>query len=123
MGAWTTTGKSRLFEIGTTAAPTPTLYLALYSNSANPAGTPTELTLSGYARVTCVLVLNSTDHASNAYDLVFGPLGAGSYLGVAILESPLGGTPWFWDDESGPITIPAASNVTFLAGTLQLVRV
>lgn len=122
MAGWTLYGKQQLFAVGTGAIDPPILYLALYSTSADPAGPPTELVLAGYGRVAVDFALDSVDHASNAGDVDFGPLEAGSYLGVAVLDDPAIGGVWFWDDEPGPVVIADASIVSFAAGTLDLVR-
>lgn len=122
MGAWTSYAQDHMLYVATGAEPAPTLWVALYSTSANPSGSPAELTLGGYARQQVGFVNDAASQVATTYDLVFGPLGAGSYLGLGILDSSSGGNLWFWDDEPSSVTIPAASNVTIPAASLTLTR-
>lgn len=120
MGAWTTYGKQQIFAIAVCGQAMPTLHVVLYSDSADPATAPTELVLVGYARAEVSFELLSADHGGNDADVAIGPMAVGSYLGVAIADDT---GVWFWDDEAAPVAIPAASTVTFLAGTLTPQRV
>lgn len=122
MGGWTTYGEQQIFAVGIGAIDQPVLYLALFQASADPSGSPVELTLAGYSRHRVDFDLASTDHGTSHADINVGPLAAGSYLGVQILDDPVAGQPWFWDDESAAVTIGAGTVVPFLAGSITVVR-
>jgi hypothetical protein len=122
---WTDYGKSQIFAIGITPpAAAVQLYVALFSTSADPAGPPVELALAGYARQLISFGVDVADTATSLYDISFGPLAAGSYTGIGIYDDPLLITDhcWMWNDESGPITIPASSTVDFPAAQILAVR-
>lgn len=125
MGTLTTYGQNSIFAVGMGAIDPPILYLALFSTSANPASVVTELGLSGYSRQAVTFGVTAPGQLTNVSDVVFGPLSVGSYLGVALIDSPTAGISqaWMWEDEAGPITIPAGSFVTFAAGNIDVNRV
>lgn len=123
MSDWTTYGRQQMFLVATGAIAAPQLYVALYSTSADPGGTHTELTLAGYHRVAVDLTQGvSIDQVTNVADSIFGPLAAGSYLGVAIHDDNSADQAWYWHDEGAPITIPGSSSVTFPAGQMIVAR-
>lgn len=119
---WTDYGKQQIFAVGVGAIDQPILYVALFSTSADPATPPVELTLAGYGRQRVDFDMASTDNASSHADVAFGPLAAGAYTGVQILDDPVDDTPWFWDDETGPQTITDGEVVTFVAGQFLVIR-
>jgi len=122
MGALTTYGQQSLLAIGGSLQDAPQLYLALFSNSANPSGTPTELILTNYVRQPVPFYAVTADQLANAADIPFRSLSAGSFLGAQLVDAITGGGCWSWVDQASSFTIPASSDLTFPAGTLTVTR-
>lgn len=120
--AWTDYAEQRMVDIAIGGGPVPTLYLALFAGTANPASRSPELTLAGYGRQQIGFQQSTGTSWPSAFDVSFGAMAAGSYQGLSIFEDPLTGNAWFWDDLSAVQTIVAGSAVTFLAGQLVVSR-
>ena len=118
----TTYGKQQMLAISGGIMAAPTLYLALFTTSGDPSGTTTELAVANYTRQPIPFYAVSADVLSNTSDIVFFALGAGSFLGAQIRDVASGGTPWCWVDQASSFTIPAATDLTFAAGTLTWTR-
>jgi hypothetical protein len=120
MAAWTTYGRQQMLLAASGAIPVPTLYVALYQASADPASSPVELALSNYARqrVSFVADPSTAGLIRSAFDVNFPNLGAGSFLGQAVLDDPLAGGVWWWADQGTAVTIPAGSSVDFPSGQI-----
>lgn len=118
-GSWTVYGRQQMHQVGMGAQPAPILYLALFEGSADPAGPPVELSMAGYGRQAISYVPSGDPNiALNGVDVAFGPLAAGSYQGLAVMDASTGGQAWMWGDSATVLTIPGSSVLTFAAGNV-----
>lgn len=116
MAAWTTYGMQQMLAASTGAIPLPTLWLALFSTSADPAGSPVELVIVGYQRQQLAFVGAGAGVVENASDVEFDGLAAGAFTGMQVLDDDVAGGAWMWADQGAPVTIPGpSSSVTFPA--------
>lgn len=115
-------GKQQMLAVSFGLLPAPTLYLALLSSSANPAGSTIELAVANYVRQPVPFYAVSADQMANSGDVTFANLGAGAFLGAQLIDASTAGTPWCWVDQPGAFTIPASTDLSFPAGTLTVTR-
>jgi hypothetical protein len=112
--------KQQMLAISVGLQPFPSLYLALFTNSGDPSGSPSELAVANYVRKPVPFFAVSTTVLANSADIVFPALGAGAFLGAQLIDAPAGTTVWTWIDQASSFTIPATTDLTFAAGTLTL---
>lgn len=125
---WTSTARMGLLNAAIGDGTQPSLYVALTVNNPDPgAGTPAELTVSGYGRVQvgAFVADSAAKRFYNPSDLAVGPFNAaGSYRGLILVDgltSPLDGNHiWFADDALSSIPFNAGDSIVFSGQTLRL---
>jgi hypothetical protein len=105
---------------GQTPTPRPTAFhVALYSGSADPAGSPAEIAVAGYARQPVLLGPYGPENVANNFDTVdFSAMAGATVGGVAILDAASGGNVYYWWDLDAPLA--AADGLTIPSGQLTV---
>lgn len=120
---WTTYGKQQMLAIAVAGADSPVLEVSLYTGTADPTASPTEISAAGYSRGSVDFQIVDADTVTNSYDVVIGPMSGTSgttYVGIGIGDAA---GVWFWDDDGGTVTVPSGDAATFPAGTMQVQRI
>jgi hypothetical protein len=112
---WTNYAREQAMQLALTGGTTPTFQVALYEGSANPAGTPVELTADGYTRQTFIWEPFSANTFANDADIEFDITAETAWQGTAVLD---GTGTWFWQDLASVATIPADATLKILTGQL-----
>jgi hypothetical protein len=130
---WTTYAKDQMLAVTLGADDPPDqLYVALYTNTADPSAAANtgansdELTLPGYTRqpVFWARLAGNPGQVVNQVEVTFsfGDFTTGHYTGVAILDDVLAGNVWFWNDASSPTTLEPNTETSLPAGAMSVVR-
>lgn len=110
-GKWTTYAKTASLKYaipGETPTARPTAFwVALFTDSADPANTNTEVAVTGYSRQAVNLALGGISAAANDADVDLSGMDPVTIGGVAVFDDDTAGNKYFWWDLDTPLVTTA----------------